>query len=383
MPLSLFDLQTPVTRESVRALLIGLLADAEFPVDAWQDEGAARAFVELQAHLGAQQSEPVALMAKMAFLSSALADYLDALVKSNYDEIRNGAVATVMPVRFVNASATTYVMSASSVVLMSSNGRTYSLLSGGTITAGTTTTLDVRAEVAGAAGNVPAQTLQLVTPLAGVTAIFDGTFTIAGADAESDPNLRERARTKWATLRAEKIAAGVLNLVRSAAPSVHGVSIDDENPRGPGTLDVYLAAENATAGVSDVAAVQAALDGALFGTGTDEEAGLAIAAPTLDLDLEATVYVRGLTPEAAQTALLAAHQAFLLTVPVGGFDLRPGPQNVILPGQITDALSGVAGVVSASVTATAVSVKLEEIAVPPHTKVLEGTTVFTIVVLDT
>lgn len=382
MPLSLFDLQTPVTRDSVRALLIGLLADAEFPVDAWQDEGAARAFVELASHLGAQQSEPVALMAKMGFLQTALEDYLDALVLSHYDERRNGAVAAVLPVRFVNASATAYVMAASSVVLMSSNGRTFSLLSGGTITANATTTLDVRAEVPGAAGNVPAQTLQLVTPLAGVTAIFDGALTVAGADQESDPNLKERSSSKWATLRAEKIKAGILNLVRSAAPSVHGVSIDDENPRGPGTLDVYLAAENATAGVSDVAAVQTALDGALFGTGTDEEAGLAIAAPTVELDLEATVFVRGLTPEAAQTALIAAHQAFLKTVPVGGFDLRPGPQNVILPGQITDALGDVSGVVSAAVTATAVSVGLEEIIIPAHTKVLEGTTVFSIVVLD-
>jgi len=235
------------------------------------------------------------------------------------------------------------------------------------------------ADVPGAAGNIPAQTLTPVTALAGVTAIFDGTFTSAGADAEGDPQFRERARTKWGTLRAEKISAGVLNLVRSAAPSVHGVSLDQENPRGPGTLDVYLAAENATAGVSDVAAVQTALDGALFGTGTDEPAGLAIAAPTMNLNLQATVYVRGLTAEAALTALLEAYQAFLTTVPVGGFDLSPGPENVILPGQITDVLSSVAGVVSAAIT----SPTSDPILVAPHTKVLEGTTVFSIVVLET
>ncbi len=382
MPLSLFDLQTPVSRESVRALLISFLEDLSFPVDAWQDESAARSYLELAAHLGAQQSEPVALMAKMAFLQSAVADYLDALVQSHYDEARNSAVAAVLSVRMVNAGAVAYPVTAGAVILQSSTGRTFSNILGGTIVANGTTTLSFVAEVAGAAGNVPAQTLQIVTPLAGVSAIFDGLLVFAGSDAEGDPAFRERARTKWATLRTEKIAAGILNLVRSAAPAVHGVSIDDENPRGPGTLDVYLAAENATAGVSDVAAVQTALDGALFGTGTDEVAGLAIAAPTIDLDLEATVYVRGLTPEAAQTALLEAIDAFLLTVPVGGFDLRPGPQNVILPGQITNALDDIDGVVSSSVTATSVSVGLEEIAVPPHTKVLEGTTIFTIVVLD-
>jgi uncharacterized phage protein gp47/JayE len=379
MPLSLFDIQTPVSRESVRALLLGLLQTEGFPVTAWQDESAARAFVEAQAHLGAQQSQPVALMAKMGFLQTAIEDYLDALVLSHYDLLRNGAVATVLPVRLVNAGATTYVMGARAIIVQARNGRTFSNIAGASVTAGAETTVSFTADVPGAAGNVPAQTLTLATALAGVTAVFDGVFTVSGADAEGDPQFRERARTKWATLRAEKIASGILNLVRSAAPSVHGVSLDQENPRGPGTVDVYLAAENATAGVSDVAAVQAALDGALFGTGTDEEAGLAIAAPTSDLNLEATVYVRGLTETAALTALSAAYQAFLETVPVGGFDLSPGPENVILPGQITDVLSEVAGVVSASVT----SPTTDPILVAPHTKVLEGTTVFTVVVLET
>jgi len=117
MPLSLFDIQTPVSRESVRALLLDLLSAEGFPVTAWQDESAARAFVEGQAHLGAQQSQPVALMAKMGFLQTAVEDYLDALIQSHYDELRNGAVSTILPVRLVNASATTYVLSARAIIL--------------------------------------------------------------------------------------------------------------------------------------------------------------------------------------------------------------------------------------------------------------------------
>lgn len=376
MPLSLFDIQTPLARDSVRELLLSLLAAADFPVDSWQDEGSARAFVELCAQLGAEQSKPVALLAKMPFLDTSEADFLTAKLKSDYDEDRNAAVATVMPVRLVNASSTTYSKGASEIILTSKTGRTYSNVAGAVVADADTTIVNFVAEVAGAAGNVPAQTMQLTTPMAGVTAIFDGGFITAGADAESDPAARERARTKWATLRTEKIRAGITNLVRTVAPSVTGHSIDDENPRGPGTLDVYLAGDNATAGSGDVALVQAALDGALFGTGTDESAGLAIAAPTLSLDLTATVYVRGVTEEAALTALTAAWQAFLVTVPVGGFDLSPGPQNVVLVGQIVDAFAEVSGVVS-----TAVSGVPEQVGVPAHTKVLEGTTTFTIVVL--
>lgn len=376
MALSLFDIQTPLNRDSVRALLLSYLDAAGFPVTAWQDEGSAKSLVEMCAQLAAEQSKPVALLAKMGLLDTSEDDFLTAKVKSDFDEDRNAAVATVMPVRLVNASATTYVKGASEIIVTSSSGRTYSNAAGATVTAGATTVVNFTAEVAGAAGNVPAQTMQLTTPLAGVTAIFDGGFITAGADAESDVALRERARTKWATLRTEKIKAGITNLVRTAAPSVTGHAIDDDNPRGPGTLDVYLAGDNATAGSGDVALVQAALDGALFGTGTEEPAGLAVAAPTLALDLEATVYVRGVTAEAATTALTTAWQAFLVSVPVGGFDLSPGPTNVILPGQIVDALAEVPGVIS-----TAVTNVTDQVDVPAFTKVLEGTTSFTVVVL--
>jgi uncharacterized phage protein gp47/JayE len=375
MALSLFDIQTPLAVDSVRALLLSYLEAAGFPVESWQDEGSARALVEMAAQLGAEQSKPVALLAKMPFLDTSEADFLTAKIKSDYDEDRNAAVATVMPVRLVNASGTTYAKGASEIILTSRTGATYSNPAGASVTANATTVVNFTAEVAGAAGNVPAQTMQLTTPIAGVTAIFDGGFITAGADAESDVAARERARTKWARLRTESIRAGITNLVRSAAPSVTGHSIDDENPRGPGTLDVYLAADNATAGGADVALVQAALDAALFGTGTDEDAGLAIAAPTLAQDLIATVYVRGLTEEAALTELVAAWQAFLVTVPVGGFDLSPGPTNVILTGQIVDAFAEIPGVVSTTVDGDA------EITVPPHTKVVEGTTSITIVVL--
>lgn len=379
MPLSLFDLQTPVSRESVRAYLVGLLVAEGFPVDAWQEEGAARAFLELQSQAAAQQSIPVAALAKMGFLSTAEADFLTALVKSDYDEDRAVAVATVMPVSLLNSGTTTYVKGAREIILQARNGRSYFNVGGATVTAGATTVHSFVSELPGAASNVPAQDLTLVTPLAGVIARFAGAFTTAGADEEGDPQLRVRASTKWAMLRVEKIAPGIVNLARNAAPSIHGISVDDENPRGAGTLDVYLAASNATAGGADVALVQTALDGALFGTGTDEVAGLAIAAPTQVLDLAMTVYVRGITASEAQTALLAAWTDFLLTVPVGGFDLSPGPQNVILPDQITDWMGAVPGVIASSVTSPAT----DPILVPLHTKVLQGTVALNIVVLGT
>lgn len=375
MPISLSDLQTPLSKASIRAVLESLLTCMEFPVDAWQAESNARAFLELAAALGAELSKPIAALAKMGLLETAEVEYLDALLKSHYDEERQPAVAATFDVSLINSGAVTYTPSATQVILRSDTGRTFSMTTGATLTAGTTQIETFLAEVPGSAGNIRAQTLELVTPFAGVTAVFGGQFLTAGADAESDPNARERARTKWATLRTEKIKAGIVNLVRTAVPAMHGVSIDDENPRGPGTLDVYLSADTATAGVADVAAVQTALNGALFGTGTSVQAGLAIAAPTIAYNLAATIYTSGVNEVDTLNLLVAAWRAFLLTVPVGGFDLSPGPTNVIQREQVTTYLAAnVPGIVSITITNPSA-----DITVAAHTKVLEGTMAFTLV----
>lgn len=378
MPLSLADLQTELEKEDVRTILEDLLEAADFPVDAWQDEGVARAFLETQAALGASMSERVAFLSKQGFLTTAEADFLTALVKSHYDEDRNAAVKSVFDVSFVNSGGITHTPAAGEIVLRSDDGQTFTNTGAETITAGATTTVEVVAQAAGAAGNIEAQTLELVTPLAGVVASFAGSFTTAGADAESDPKLRERARTKWGTLRVEKVREGVLNLAREASAAIHGVAIDDDNPRGPGTVDVYLAAENATAGGADVTAVQAALDDAFFGNGSVDKQVQAFAAPTATQAIAAKIYVRGSTNAQVQAALDQAWADFLVSVPVGGFDLSPGPINVIPRAMIIAALAGA----DETILAVDLTSPAADVNVDPTTKVLDGGATFTITVLS-
>lgn len=378
MPLSLVDLQTELAKEDVRTILEDLLEAADFPVDAWQDEGVARAYLETQSALGAIMSERVAFLSKQGFLTTAEADFLTALVKSHYDEDRNVAVKSVFPVVFANGGGITHTPGAGEIVLRSDDGQTFTNTGAETITAGASTTVEVQAQAAGAAGNIEAQTLELVTPLAGVVAAFEGSFTVAGADAESDPKLRERARTKWGTLRVEKVREGVLNLAREASASIHGVAIDDDNPRGPGTVDVYLAGENATAGGADVTAVQAALDDAFFGNGTEDALVKAFAAPTTAQPVAAQIFVRGSTNAQVLANLNAAWEAFLVDVPVGGFDLSPGPVNVIPRAMIIAALAEAdPTILAVNLTSPAADVNVD-----PTTKVLDGGATFTITVLS-
>ena len=378
MPLSIVDLQTPLAKESVRTQLEDLLKAADFPVDAWQEEGVARAFDETSAALGASLSDRVAFLSKQGFLTTAEADFLTALVKSHYDEDRNAAVKSKFDVSFVNSGGVTHTPAAGEVVLRSDDGQTFVNTGAETISANSTTTVEVTAQAAGAAGNIEAQTLELVTPLAGVVASFAGSFTTAGADAESDPKLRERARTKWGTLRVEKVREGVLNLARTASAAIHGVAIDDDNPRGPGTVDVYLAAENATAGGSDVTAVQVALDDAFFGNGSADKQVQAFAAPTVTQAVTATIYVRGSTAETITSALGTAWSDFLVLIPVGGFDLSPGPTNVIPRAMIIAALADA----DPTILAVDLTSPAADVSVDPTTKILDGGATFTITVLS-
>lgn len=376
MPLSLTDLQTELTIDAVRAQLLTLLSEEGFPVEAWQETGNARILIEAYSALVVEQSKSIALLARMPFLETAEGQYLDSLVKSHYELARLAAIASTFDVVLDNTGLTTYPITIGQIVLRSSSGATFSNTAAGTLIAGAETTLAFRADIPGASGNIPGQTLELVTPFAGVVATFSGAFTSLGSDAESDASLRARARTQWGALRIERASDGVLALARDAAPAVTQVVVDSDAPRGPGTVDVYLAGDGATAGSGDVTAVQTALDAAFFGNvvGATDPLVKAIAAPTTTLAVTATCYVRGLEASSAQTDLETAVDEFIESIPIGGFDLSPGPTHIVQRGQLLNAMLDLDGVVSADVTAPA-----GDLVVAENTKVLAGTISITVV----
>lgn len=368
MPLLVKDFQTPIPLEDIRAFLLERLATANFPVEAWQEEGAARCIVEATSALGAELSRLIAEVGRQTYLDDASGRFLQKKTESEFDEPVFQATRTVMPVSFVNAGAGNPVIVARQLTMRASNGEEFTNQVGFTATALSTTISSVEAKNPGSAGNVPAQTLELVTPVAGVTAQFLGTYTSVGSDEESDVRLKERARAKWGTLRVTKIRAGVENLVRNAAPAVFSVGIDDQNPRGPGTVDVYLAGENATAGGADVIAVQAALDEAFFGNGTEDQQVQAFASPTLAVNLAVTVYYTGVDETELVEAMTQKWRDFLSLVPIGGYDLSPGPNHVLLQTQVSDELSDIPGIKAMVFTSPAASMS-----VPVNTKLIEGT----------
>lgn len=153
MPLLVKDFQTPIPLEDIRAFLLELLATANFPVEAWQEEGAARCIVEATSALGAELSRLIAEVGLQTYLDDASGRFLQKKTESEFDEPVFQATRTVMPVSFVNAGAGNPVIAARQLTMRASNGEEFTNQVGFTATALSTTISSVEAKNPGSAGN--------------------------------------------------------------------------------------------------------------------------------------------------------------------------------------------------------------------------------------
>ena len=99
----------------------------------------------------------------------------------------------------------------------------------------------VESETYGAAANASAGMIcELVTPVPGVSGVSNATgwLTSEGADVETDEQLMERYRLRWAANNGCTKYA-YMNWALSV-PGVVSVSILDQHPRGQGTVDVVV-----------------------------------------------------------------------------------------------------------------------------------------------
>ncbi len=101
----------------------------------------------------------------------------------------------------------------------------------------------VRAEFEGAAYNVGEGYIRvLVTHIPGIDAVTNSESWLLseGVDAESDVALRKRYRLRWNELSTGSTALAYESWAYQV-PGVMDVAIDDNHPRGPGTVDVIIA----------------------------------------------------------------------------------------------------------------------------------------------
>lgn len=274
------DFSTLVSARSQVTIRTGIFADLdtyEVDIEGLSTTHILRAMPEIVSRIEADGETAKVNVAKGAFLSTASTltstpGWMYLLAEDYYDLVADPAVATVGKFRF----AATAVASSSTVGIgqmivrygAGSSQRLYQNTEPFTPVPGSTVDVPVVAQVAGSAGNIANNsTLHLVTAYPGLSVTnppITGTtswITTRGRDVEALPVLADRCRARWADLAEGTSAEKFARLVRLAFTSagltnpVTRIYVDDTNPNGPGSVDIYLATDSGPADAADVARV--------------------------------------------------------------------------------------------------------------------------------
>jgi phage-related baseplate assembly protein len=349
MPLTLEQLRTPVTADEALQTILDNLEALGFNTTSWQSGSVQRTFVQMFALVYADWTTYVDFISRFAFNEDSSAGALTEFSDSHYDNQRIVNVNTVGNYTFSGAAiGPPHVIAASDMVVADANGVTFRNTTGGTIPQSGTLVVTIQAEVAGTGGNVANNTIDTIqTPLAGVTGnnppIAPATtwITTQGLDEEADAVLQARNTSKWATLSLADPAEAYENMALTADTDITRVLVVDTNPRGAGTLDVYIARATGAAVGADVTTVQAYIDDRRPVTADPEVIAAAAAAQAFT----ATIYVTAALNNAAKQAEIeAALATFINGIDIGGKVLPGGTQGYMLFSELNQAVSEVVGV---------------------------------------
>lgn len=304
MTTSVAEIIPALTADAVLVQILDALDGAGFPVTAWQAGNPGRSLAKADSVAIAELRAVIAEACAGGFLDDALAldeagkpDWLTLLAKGVFDVDRGLAIFAEGTVPLTVASGVgPYTLSPGALIVTDGERRWVSSnTSNVALPAGVTTSVPVRAEVAGDDYNALGVPLSIVSPaLAGVTA-GAGTLTVSGAPQETGRQLVARCRARWATLGRGATAAAYEYWATTtpAAPEVRRVQVV-AGP-GDGTLTVYIAQATTTATGGQVAAVQAYVD--TQRPLTDSPSVVAAAAVTVTVT--ATVTVRAASDSTA------------------------------------------------------------------------------------
>lgn len=356
-PLS--ELIEPDPPDEVLQFLLTQLASFGFPTTSWQSGGRVYTVLRAVSVVVSDVITTVSEVAKGGLLGLSTQGWLTLLASESYDVVRFSATFAQGLVQMTVASgAGPYTINVgASIIKEALTGLRYTSSNEFSIIlpAGPSSTLvPFKADTAGSAYNVPAGSgITFVTPMPGVTAAFIdnglGTWLTAfGTDEETDDALRIRCRTKWATIGLHRAKDAYIYLamnVPGVGTKATKVSVDDSNPRGYGTLDIWVAGDAGPLPSADITIVSDYLVN-MKSISCDLQVANAAALP---ITISATVTYQGAYVTAIGDAQSNLQKLIQSTV-IGGTLLRaqvieeimsvPGVVNVTIP---TVLLNGTAG----------------------------------------
>lgn len=267
MAVTLTDLVTTVSASEVEAELFEVLESVGFKPTSWQAGSVPLHLVKSFATVTASLYVVIIQLAAGGMLSFATGLWLTILAKDVYDIDRDPATATEgLLLLSDDASGGPYDITEDVTRFQTSDGSLQFVASAsGTLTAGGTLSVAVRAEKPGAAHNIANDTtIELVTDLPGVAVSNPdpgtGTWiTSVGTDEQTDASLRDECRSKWSTLGVGVPGPAFEAWAKKAVPSITRVRVYDDNPLGPGSIRVLVANSAGTATADELAAVDAFL----------------------------------------------------------------------------------------------------------------------------
>ena len=323
MALTLTQLLTPKTEAEALADILAILDGFGFAASSWQEGSIQRHLVQVMARFTASASNTTLAITKGRFLDTAEGDWLALKAASDFNTTKVPAIAAKVKMTFTDplgVGPATIVVS--QLVATDSNGKTYRNIEGGTLPINGTLTLLFQAEVPGAE-SIPDANMQLATPIAGITAVRAAVDPIVlhGQAAESNERLRTRCRNKWATLAYAAPADAYEAWALEASPNVTRAWVDDLNPRGPGTLDLYVAGTTGAVATPVLTAVLDYIEGNTDGIFRRPlTANLQVKNTSNEnVPVTGTLYVGpAYSLSSVRDAVYAAVKAYMQALPVGG-----------------------------------------------------------------
>lgn len=309
IPLSL--LLQPETAEQIEQRALDLLELAGFQVTAWQEGSAPRSLIQWGAEVMADVWLSVYFIARSGFGRTSRGQSLELWGEDRFSLTKEQPTTTVGKATLTDVGGGPHSIAVGGVVITTDSGKQYTNTDdgGGTLVLNGSLELTFQAAESGAVYNVPNGTaMSLVTDLPTVTATLSvqpsGTWiTTAGSDLENDKDFLARCLAQWGLLSVATPADYYAAKVRAAVPTLTRVRVKDDNPNGPGTVEVVVANSGGTATSGELLAADVALQ-AQRSVGSGALTVISAAATTVTI--AGTVYVRSADRVAAEAAIDAA-----------------------------------------------------------------------------
>lgn len=317
------DIYTGKTQLQIEAEILALFPPG-FPIKDWKPGGTELTNIQIEGKLLEDIYILAGQMLASGYLDTAEGDWLTLLAYAFFQENRNDAVFTKgKAVLSLAAGSADQVITPGQLWVQTDTGVRFTNLTGGTVKDVAPLTIDIQAEFAGAAANVPTGSITVLgTPLPGMTVsnpvFLGGTWiTQFGANIESDRELRIKCAAKWGSLGNGAPETMYIYWARKSSAVVKKVKVFRNYLGGfawPGGVTVYLAGDGGPVDAATVATVKSVL-----ATKIPNMARLAVeSAVSLLISVAGPVKLSKDAPPTEQTACRTRIDSYATVLDIGG-----------------------------------------------------------------